>query len=187
MRRLFSAWLLCILAFGFIISGAYTVSAQTEIYKRLPQKCSDELATKVDFLKNKGSFDNIFNLSKNLPFVPAPCALDDPSADPKNTAQATTAIPVKYFPFVIIRVYRFLISLAFYLFGLGLLVLGVTIQVGVFNGNYDFERKIRSYLSRAIVGIATVLFAYYIVAIILWIFNVDSVLNEAILTSYILK
>jgi hypothetical protein len=182
MRRLYSAWLLYILAFGFFISGAYSVTAQTAIIERLPPLCVKELESKVDFLKNQGSFDNIFNLSKNLPFIPAECASDDGSKDPKNKASATTALPVKYFPFILLRVYRFLISLAFYLFGLGMLVLGVTIQVGVFNGNYDFEKKIRSYLSRSITGIATVLFAYYIVAMVLWIFNVDSILNEGIIT-----
>jgi hypothetical protein len=185
MRRLFSAWLLCILAFGLVLTGAYSVSAQKVLEDRLTPACVTALAVVNDPLKNQGKFNNIFDIGANLPFTPAACALDQASKDDKDKygKQGTSAIPVKYFPFVLIRVYKFMVSLAFYLFGLGLLVLGVTIQVGVFNGNYDFERKIRTYFSKSITGLATVLFAYYVVAIILWIFNVDDILSAEIITA----
>jgi hypothetical protein len=183
MRRLFSAWLLCILAFGLVLTGAYSVSAQKVLEDRLNPDCATALSTVKKPLENQGKFVNIFDISANLPFTPSECAKDLASKDEKDKygAQGTTAIPVKYFPFVLLRVYKFMVSLAFYLFGLGLLVLGITIQVGVFNGNYDFERKIRTYFSRSITGLATVLFAYYVVAIILWIFNVDDILQAAII------
>jgi hypothetical protein len=182
MRRLFSAWLLCILAFGLVLTGAYSVSAQKVLESRLEPKCVQDLLAIGAPLDNKGNYLNIFDISSNLPFTPSSCAKDKAGTDPKDkytSTAGTSAIPVQYFPFILIRVYKFMISLAFYLFGLGLLVLGVTIQVGVFNGNYDFERKIRTYFSRSITGLATVLFAYYAVAIILWIFNVDNVILSA--------
>ena len=184
MRKALSALLLCILAFGFILTGAYSVSAQKVLEERLKPECALALKTSKSPLDNDGKYNNIFNINANLPFTPAECAQDKPPAGSKdkyNDQPGTTAIPVKYFPYVLIRVYKFMVSLAFYLFGLGLLILGVTIQSGVFSGDYNYYIKIKKYFSSGIVGLATVLFAYYIVATILWIFNVDNVLDAEIL------
>jgi hypothetical protein len=184
MRRLFSAWLLGILVLGFFITSSYTVSAQKVIEARLPEACKKELYEKPDFLKNRGSYSNIFNIQANLPFVPTECGLDNGGLGPDGKTSGkpeTTAIPVKYFPFVLLRVYNFIISLAFYLFGLGLIIIGITIQTGVLASNYDYYTKLKRYLSNAIQGIVIVLFAYYIVYTILWIFNADAILNDAIL------
>ena len=184
MRKALSAWLLCILAFGFILTGAYSVSAQKVLEDRLTDLCSNALKASKSPLENNGFYNNIFNINANLPFTPAECAKDKAptgTADKYNKESGTTAIPVKYFPFVLLRVYKFMVSLAFYLFGLGLIILGVTIQSGVFSGDYNYYIKIKKYFSSGIVGLATVLFAYYIVAIVLWVFNVDQVLGGEII------
>jgi hypothetical protein len=190
MRKKILAFLLCILAFGLILTGAYDVSAQNVLDTRLTDACKTELNSGIDFLKNKGNYYNIFDISANLPFTPAECASDNGSTknangvDDKYTKNSgTSALPVKYFPFVLLRVYKFMVSLAFYLFGLGIMVLGILMQAGVFAGNYNFETQIKSYFSRAIRGLVTVLFAYYFVAMLLWLFNADSILNTEIIKS----
>jgi hypothetical protein len=187
MRRLFSAWLLCILAFGLVLTGAYSVSAQEVLDKRLSKPCVEELKAIGKPLENQGKYLNVFDINANLPFTPKECAKDSiPDENPtgidkRYLTSGTSAIPVKYFPFILLRVYKFMVSLAFYLFGLGLIVLGITIQTGVFTNNYSYYTKIKTYFGSAITGLVTVLFAYYIVAIILWIFNVDDILSQEII------
>ncbi len=187
MKRKYLAWLMCFLAFSLILTGTYEVSAQKVLEDRITQSCADALYKKPAFLENGGEFASqlggIFNIQAQLPFVPASCAKDK-AGDPKDKYAAksgTTALPVKYFPFVLLRVYRFMISLAFYMFGLGLIVTGVLIQAGVFSSNFDYFRKIKQYLNNSIVGISTVLFAYYFVYILLWIFNASELLDQNII------
>lgn len=146
--------------------------AQKVIEEKLADACKTALAKTVNLF---GSLGDLVNPQANLPFVPVECA--------KDKDGKTTAIPIKHLPFVILRVYKFLISLALYLFGFGIVVLGIIIQTDVFGGNVDYTRRIKNYFSSSFTGLLYVLFAYFIVLTILNIFNMESLLTEQIIKS----
>lgn len=151
-----------------------TVYAQKSIEETLSGECKSALNRRISLFS---SLNDLVNPGSNLPFVPAPCG--------KNTKGETSAIPVTYFPFVLLNVYKFLISLALYLFTLGIIVNGIAMQADVFQGNIEYAGKIKKYFSTAISGLLTVLFAYFIVYIILWVFNADKILSTPIIGLFI--
>jgi hypothetical protein len=184
MRSKISALILCFVSLFIGLSCTIMVDAQTGLDARVDPVCKQKLLTKTNLLDNGGDFLGIFNIQANLPFLPEECGKDVGGIDPytkQQTVKSTTAIPVKYFPYVLYRVYRFIISLGFYLFGLGLVTTGVLIQTSAFSGDTAYQLKLKTYIRKGVTGIFTILFAYYVVFIILWIFNADSLLTETIL------
>jgi hypothetical protein len=171
MRRIFSKLILSILVFILVFGTISPVYAQKVIEEKMTAGCKSKIGAQVNLF---GSFNDIVNPQANLPFVPKECGTD--------VEGKTTAIPVKYFTYVILRVYKFLISLSFYLFALALITLGVTIQYSSINGDYNYISKTKAQFRNAFTGLVMVLFAYYIVYFILWIFNVDQfILNTKLI------
>jgi hypothetical protein len=171
MKRIISLLILSFVTLTIVLTSGIIVQAQNDIESQLTGPCKSALGAKINLF---GSITDLINPQSSLPFTPKECG--------KDISGKSTAIPVKYFPLVLLRVYKFLISLSLYLFAFGLILLGVMIQADIFSGNYDYMRKIRSYFKNAITGLLTTLFAYFIVMTILWIFNIDQrIIGESIL------
>ncbi len=168
MKKLISALLLGLLLVGGLSFGS-EVYAQKVIEEKLTPACKTALNSKISLFS---SLSGLINPSANLPFVPAQCAVDKDGR--------TTAIPVQYFPFVLLNVYKFMISLSLYMFTLGIIAMGVIIQFNVLQANYNYQAEIKKRFSQGIKGFFTVLFAYFIVYIVLWIFNADKILSTPI-------
>jgi hypothetical protein len=170
MFRLLSIFSISVLLLGLAISTPIEVSAQKVIEAQLSPNCVTALSSKITLFT---SLIDLINPQANLPFTPTVCAV--------NTKGQTTAIPVKYLPFVLLRVYKFIISLALYGFGFSMVILGVMMQAEILQGDLNYWSKIQKGFSRSITGLFTVLFAYYIVQIILFIFNIENILTEVII------
>ncbi|MGL4759665.1 MAG: hypothetical protein ACRCXZ_10120 [Patescibacteria group bacterium] len=166
MKRLFIACLSVAIIFISFLSIYSIVEAQKSIEAVLTGVCKTKLNEQITIF---GSLKDLINPAANLPFVPAECGTD--------TKGGTSAIPVSYLPLVLLKVYKFIIGIAAYLFLLGLLITGVLIQLRVMSGNVAYERQLNQYFGNAITGLFWVLGAYFVVYIILWIFNADKILT----------
>jgi hypothetical protein len=170
MKRLLSMLFLQIAVVALLTLVPVNVNAQKVIEDTITPACASALSAPLSLF---GSLTDLVNPSANLPFTPAACG--------KDKGGYTTALPVKYLPFVLLRVYKAMISFAVYLFGLSIIILGVMIQLEILQGDVTYWAKIRKAFSSSITGLLTVLFAYYVVQIILYIFNIESVLSEGII------
>jgi hypothetical protein len=168
MKKLLSVLLLGIILIGGLSFGTQ-VQAQKVIEDSLRPECKSALNSKISLFS---SLSGLINPGANLPFVPSACGTDKDGR--------TTAIPVAYFPFVLLNVYKFMISIGLYLFTLGIIILGVIIQFNVFSSNYNYQAEIRKRLKQGITGFLTILFAYFIVYLVLWVFNADKILSTPI-------
>lgn len=173
MKRLISVLFLQIAIVALLTLIPVNVNAQKVIEDTISPACASALSAPLSLF---GSLTDLINPSANLPFTPASCSKDKDN-------KYTTALPVKYLPFVLLRVYKAMISFAVYLFGLSIIILGVMIQLEILQGDVTYWSKIKKAFSSSITGLLTVLFAYYVVQIILYIFNIESVLSEAIIKS----
>jgi hypothetical protein len=125
------------------------------------------------------SFMDIVNPQSSLPFLPDVCTVGDTSGNVTPTSKPN-ALNIKFLGLAVIRIYKFIVSFAFYGFGLSLMINAVLYQFNLIQGNGDAYGAFRTNVNRSVVGIIIVLLAYLIVQTILWIFNLQGLLQQKI-------
>jgi hypothetical protein len=163
----FSFLSLCGFSFLFVIFVTFNSISYAQLIPENPG-----CASAASSATSAPSFEDIVNPQRNLPFLPDVCTVD--------ANKGANALEIKYLGLAFIRIYKFMISFAFYGFGLSLAINGVLYQFNLIQGNADAFGAFKKNITKSVIGVITVLLAYFIIQMILWIFNLQSLTSQTI-------
>jgi hypothetical protein len=113
---------------------------------------------------------DIINPQRLLPFLPESCTV---GADGK-----VVSLHLGYLSYALIRITKFLISFAFYGFGLNIMISGFMYQTNVLQGDSAAIGKLQKNIANSAKGVIIVILAFFFVQTILYIFNLQGLLTE---------
>jgi hypothetical protein len=119
------------------------------------------------------NFLEVVNPQSLFPIIPAVCTTrSDGSAN---------SLSLGFLTYSIIKLYKIIIAFGFYLFTIYIMANGVMYQVWSMQGDSTAQGKVIKNIKNGVMGILYILLAFFVIQIILWLFNITNILDVKIL------